>query len=125
VQLTDQEKIECRKYMGFPLFGDQLSPGFGYRYNQQYLLVEYRFNNLQVDEVDQVRNLFLPNLRQLEQDIYLVRDNSDTARAAVWYRNPLELAERVRNYSFWRTELVKFFGVVPLNPPTTMVTFIV
>jgi len=103
--------------MGFPLFGDQLSPGFGYRYDQQYLLVEYRMNNLSQAEHDQITTNFLPNLNQLEQDIYNVRNNSDTSQAAVWYRNKLELAERVQNYNWWRRELGKFFGIVPLNMP--------
>lgn len=107
--------------MGFPVYGNNPAPGFGYRYMQQYLLVEYRFNNLSTDEEVLLVNTFLPNLHQLEQDIYEVRTNSDTARAAVWYRNALELSERVQNYNWWRQELVKFFGVVPLNPPGSQV----
>src|SRR6187551_2956512 len=113
--LTNAQKVDLRRFIGFPLFGDQLSPGFGYRYYQQFLLVEYRFNNMSVDEELVVTETFLPNLKQLEQDIYQVRTNSDTSRAAVWYRNELELAERVSNYNWWRQQLAFFFGVKPIN----------
>lgn len=115
--LTDAQKVALRRYIGFPLFGNQLSPGFGYRYYQQYLLVEYRFNNMSEEEEAVITDTYLPNLTQLEQDIYQVRTNSDTARAAVWYRNGLELAERVNNYNWWRQQLAFFFGVEPINPP--------
>jgi len=119
--LDDTDKTDLRRFMGFPIFGDTLSPGFGYRYTQQYLLVEYRFNNLSDAEITVLQNNFLPNLRQLEQDIYGVRDNSDTSQAAVWYRNKLELAERVNNYNWWRQQLCNFFGIKSIYPPGSSV----
>jgi hypothetical protein len=119
--LLDADKTDCRRYMGFPIFGNQLSPGFGYRYDQQYLIVEYRMDNLSDDEYTQITINYLPNLRILEQDIFTVRNNSDTSQAAVWYRNKLELAERVQNYNWWRQQLGQFFGIVPLNMPGTAI----
>lgn len=123
--LTDAEKVEIRRYLGFPVFGQQLTPGFGYRYNQEYLIFEYRLNNLQSAEEDQIRDKFLPKLRQLEEDIYGVRENSDTSRAAVWYRNSSELRERVQNFNYWSKQLADFLGVVPLNPKSISMRFVV
>lgn len=123
--LTDSDKVDLRRYMGFPAFGNTLTPDSGYRYDQRYLIVEYRMNNLQSDEENRLTTIFLPNLRQLEQDIYGVRDNTDTAQAAVWHRNPLELAERVQNYNWWRKQLLNFFGAVPLNNPGITVSMVV
>lgn len=57
--LTDAQKIQVRRHMGYPVIGlMQLSPGgaslgsaaAGYRYFQAYGLMEYRMNNLQVSE---------------------------------------------------------------------------
>jgi len=123
--LSDSDKVDLRRYMGFPAFGNTLTPDAGYRYYQRYLIVEYRMNNLQPEEENRLTTIFLPNLRQLEQDIYGVRNNTDTAQAAVWHRNPLELSERVQNYNWWRTQLAQFFGVEPLNPPRVSVSMVV
>jgi hypothetical protein len=122
-ELSDSDKVDARRFLGFPMYGDQLSPGFGYRYSQQYLLVEYRFNNLSDDEYNVVTTLYLPNLRVLESDIYNVRNNSDTSRAAVWYRNALELKERVTNFNYWRKRFADFFGVCPIYPANSSVSF--
>jgi hypothetical protein len=116
--LLPADETDALRYMGFPMYGDQLSSGFGYRYGQKYLLVLYRLRNLSDSEYTVVTTVYLPNLRILEQDIYQVRENSDTSRAAVWYRNSLELAERVQNYNWWRGQMINFFGVVPLNSPS-------
>lgn len=123
--LSDADKVDIRRYVGFPVQGNALTGYFSYRYYPDYVIFEYRMNNLQPDEETRITTVFLPNLRQLEQDIYGVRDNTDTAQAAVWHRNPLELAERVQNYNWWRTELAKFFGINPINPPAVHVSMVV
>lgn len=107
------------------MFGSQLSPGFGYRYSQQYLLVEYRFDNMSSNEESIVTTLYLPNLRILEQDTYMTRDNSDTSVASVWTRNPLELKERVTNFDYWRKRLGDFFGIVPIYAPGSSVSLVI
>lgn len=123
--LSDSDKADCRRFLGFPMFGAVLTPGFGYRYTNQYLLVEYRFNNMSPEEESLVTTLYLPNLRQLETDIFNVRDNSDTSKAAVWERNSLELSERVRNFNYWRKRFADFFGVQPIYPAGSNIQMVV
>jgi len=111
MSLTTAERVDIRRYCGFPVFGNQPTQGFGYRYFQWYGTLEWRMLNGMAEEEAVVRTTFLANLRQLEKDVYGVRDNSDTSAAAVWKRNPDELRERMRNYSYWRHELCKFYGI--------------
>ena len=49
---------------------------------------------------------------QLELDLFGVRDNADTAKAAVWTRNPTELAEREALLWDFQRRLAGFLGVV-------------
>lgn len=123
--LTDAQKIDCRRHLGYPLYGDKLTPGFAWRYEYRYLQFEYLMNNLQDGEVNVIVNLYLPNLNQLETDIYQVRQNSDTSQAAVWYRNKLELSERTQNYMQWQKRLSDFFGVPINSKPMISISMVV
>lgn len=108
--LTDSEKVLVRKFCGYPAFGAANVPNWGFRFWGTYGDLEFRMNNMSSDEETQVRTVFLPNLNLLEADIPGVRDNIDTARAAVWYRNPYELRERITLFNYWRRELCDFMG---------------
>ena len=55
----------------------------------------------------------LVTLRLLEADVIGVRANADTKQAAVWYRNPDELAERERLYLTFRARLCSDLGIPP------------
>jgi hypothetical protein len=107
---TDDQKVQIRKYAGYPAFGGVPIPNFGFRFFQAYGDLEFRLVNLAADEEAEVINNFLPKLTLLESDIYGVRDNSDTSQAAVWYRNKFELRERIANYTHWRKWLCNFIG---------------
>lgn len=110
--LTEAEKVDIRRHGGYPMFGDTPNQAFGYRFMQHYGTLEYRMNHLSDEEAVVVRN-YLTNLNQLETDEYSVRDNLDTAEAAVWKRNANEHADRQRLYASWRSKLLAFFGVPP------------
>jgi len=107
---TDDEKVKIRFYCGFPAYGVAPLANFWMRSTWVNGQVEFVMRALAPDEEDKVRNQFLPQLIQLETDIYNVRLNIDTAQAAVWYRNANELKERVSLYTFWRQELCRFIG---------------
>lgn len=109
---TDAEKNDIRRHTGYGVFGSESNPNYGYRYFQQFGLLEYRMNNLQTVEEATVKTVFLPRLNQLEIDIYdQTSENADTAKAAVWERNPNELTERERLYMSLRLKLCAYFRV--------------
>jgi hypothetical protein len=110
VAYTDEEKAKIRHYCGFPDYGAEPLSNFWLRSTWVSGQLEFVMRAQSPEVEAMVRDKFLPNLDQLEQDIYGVRENSDTSRAAVWYRNKLELSERVQNYTWWRKRLCRLVG---------------
>jgi hypothetical protein len=111
---TDAEKVKLRRFMGYPAYGDANDSFQSWRFFQVYGLLEYRFIHMTADEEAEVRG-FLTRIEQLYSDIYAVRENADTAAAAIWTRNPEELAERRALYNGERSALCNFFGI-PRGP---------
>ena len=111
--LTAQEKVDIRRYCGFPVYGGQPVQAFGYRFFQWYGTLEFRMNNMQPEEETVVRNTYLTNLATLEAAIPTTSDNLDTAKAAVWEHNQNELRDREALFDSWRRRLCAFFGVPP------------
>lgn len=110
--LTDAEKVDVRRYCGFPAYGGQPVQAFGHRFFQWYGTLEFRMNNLQAAEETVVRG-FLANLATLEAAVPAASANLDTDEAAVWKHNKREVDDRMALYATWRRELCKFFGVPP------------
>lgn len=108
--LTDAEKVQIRFYLGYPSFGNTPVPNNSWRYSEQYGDLEFRMINLSDDEIAEVRVYYLPNLLLLKNDVPATRENVDTSQAAVWYRNPKELAERWALYNSIRKALAAFIG---------------
>lgn len=110
--LTDAEKVDVRRHAGYPMFGDVAEQAFGWRFATQYGTLEYRMIHLQDAEATVIRS-YITQLNQLEADEAGVRENLDTAQAAVWTRNPDEHADRQKLYASWQKKLLAFFGVPP------------
>jgi len=111
--LTDAQKARCRYHLGYPVYGDEATQGFGHRFLHHYGTLEYRMNHLRDFEETTVTTM-LTKLDELEDAIDGSGDNMDTDVAAVWERNRSEMAERERLYLGKRRRLSRFFGV-PLN----------
>ena len=108
---TDAQKVSIRRYCGYMAFGSIPVPNFAWRYSDNYGDLEFRINNLSDDEEAQVITYYLPNLLQLENDIPVAtRTFIDTDRAAVFYRNKNELAERWALFNSMRRYLCDFIG---------------
>lgn|SRR5574340_365309 len=110
---TDQEKVDIRRYCGYPVFGGQPVQAFGYRFFQWYGTLEFRMNNLQAAEESVVRTTYLANLATLEAAIPAASANLDTDEAAVWKHNKNEQRDREALLDSWRRRLCQFFGVPP------------
>lgn len=112
--ITDAQKVDLRRLMGYPAYGGGDAGFNNWRFFQAYGLIEFRFLHMTSDEETVVLD-HLTKCLQLETDIYGVRENIDTAAAAVWTRNPDELRERVALLNYWRNRICQFFGV-PAGP---------
>lgn len=116
--LTDQERVDIRRFCGYPMFGGTPSSFQSYRFFQAYGTLEYRMTNLSPAEETTLRTTYLTgtnNLYQLEQGVTSASDNLDTDQAAVWTHNKDEVRDRMRLYNMWRRELCAFLGI-PAGP---------
>ena len=109
---TDAEKTDVRRFCGYPAYGAGASGFQGWRFFQAYGLMEYRLNNLSDAEIAVVRN-YLATLATLESGVTDAASRLDTEQAAVWTRNPDEVADRERLFDSWRRRLCGFLGLPP------------
>ncbi len=110
--LTDAEKVDVRRFCGYPAYGNADSGMQNWRFYQVYGLLEFRMNNLSEAEVTVVRR-YLGTLTILELAVPRAGDNLDTDQAAVWTRNRDELRDRTLLFDDWRRRLCGFFGIPP------------
>ena len=106
------ELADIRRHCGYPAYGAGPAGFQGWRFFQAYGLLEYRLANLAPAE-EAVLRTYLAQLASLESDITGTAQRLDTETAAVWTRNPRELAERTRLFDGWRRRLCGFLGVPP------------
>jgi hypothetical protein len=109
---TDAEKTDVRRFCGYPAYGAGAAGFQGWRFFQAYGLLEYRLNNLSDAEIAVVRN-YLATLTTLESGVTDAATRLDTEQAAVWTRNPDEVADRERLFDSWRRRLCGFLGLPP------------
>lgn len=112
--LVEAEKTDTRRYLGYPVYGDERSGNAGWRYFQSYGALEYRMLNLTDSELVVLRS-YLITLAGLEQAIPAAGASLDTAGAMGWTRNPAELEERGVLFDGWCRRLAGFLGV-PVGP---------
>lgn len=119
--LTDQERVDIRRFCGYPLYGGTPSGFQSYRFFQAYGTLEFRMTNLSATEEATLRTTYLTspnNLYTLEQAITSATLNLDTDAAAVWTHNKNEIRDRMRLFNVWRRQLCAFLGV-PEGPGMT------
>jgi hypothetical protein len=112
--LTDAEKVDIRRFCGYPAYGAAPTGMQSWRYFQIYGLLEFRLTNLSASEIVIARR-YLGTLTTLELAVPATSDNLDTDQAAVWTRNKDELTDRIRLFDEWRQRLCGFLGV-PAGP---------
>lgn len=97
--LTAVEQVQVRRFCGYGVA--QATPD----------LLDAIMAGLSPEQETVIRTAFLPSLAVLELALTATSDNLDTASAAVWTRNPAELAERSVLYRGQRLALCRFLGV--------------
>ena len=108
--LSEAEKTDVRRYLGYPAHGTNPSGNMGWQFYQAYGAVEYRVSNLSSSEETVLRR-YLGTLATLERAIPDAGAGLDTGSAAGWVRNPAELEERGRLFDDWRRRFCAFLGV--------------
>jgi hypothetical protein len=108
--LTDAEKVDIRRFCGYPAYGAAPTGMQSWRFFQVYGLFEFRLSNLSDSEVVIARR-YLGTLTTLEIAVPAASDNLDTDQASMWTRNKDELSDRMRLLDEWRRRLCGFLGV--------------
>lgn len=113
--LTDIERTDCRRYLGYPAFGVSANGGTmqSYRFFQAYGLMEFKLSNISDPELVVVRTTYLAQLVLLEAAILTAGANLDTDHAAVWTRNRNEMRDRAALFDGWRMRFCEFLGLPP------------
>jgi hypothetical protein len=112
--LTDAEKVDARRFCGYPAYGAAPTGMQSWRYFQMYGQLEFRLANLSDPEIAIARR-YLGTLTTLEMAVPATSENLDTDQAAVWTRNKNELPDRIRLLDEWRRRLCGFLGI-PAGP---------
>jgi hypothetical protein len=110
--LSDNERIDVRRYCWYPVYGPGAAGFNGWRFFQAYGFLEYRLTNMAGGELQALR-FMLTNLYALESAITAASPGLNVESASVFTRNPRELPERKRLYDYTRKELCNFMGVPP------------
>ncbi len=114
--LTDQERVDIRRFAGYPAYGQGASGFQSWRFFQAYGTLEYRLANLSASEETALRTTYLTgpnNLYALEQAITASSANLDTDAAAVWTHNKDEVRDRTRLFNYSCKRLLSFMGLPP------------
>lgn len=111
--LTIAERVNVRRYLGYPPAGDDLNgTSSSWRFNQIWGLMEWKLTHCTDEELVVVRK-YLTQLPSLESNILAAADNLDTISIAVLHQNPHEIRDRQRLFDGWRNRFAQFLGLPP------------
>jgi hypothetical protein len=110
--ITDAQKVDVRRFCGYPAYGAGAAGFNSWRFFQAYGTLEYRINNLAPAEVA-VTLQYISTLATLEAAIPPASANLDTESAAAWTHNENETKDRMVLFDAWRRRLCGFLGVPP------------
>ena len=110
--LTDAEKVDIRRFMGYPAYGSGPTLDPFDRTFAMYPQLEFRLNNLQQGELSVIRARLAP-LYTAENGLEAASANLDTDRAAVWFHNKDEVSDRSAHLDGLRRRLCQFLGIGP------------
>jgi len=109
---TDAQKVEIRRFCGYPAYGAGAAGFNAWRFFQAYGTLEYRLNNLAPAEIA-VTLQYISTLATLEAAIPPTSANLDTDSAAAWTHNENETRDRTLLFDSWRRRLCGFLGIPP------------
>lgn len=110
--LLDIEKVSVRRLCWYGMAGSQNVQAYGYRWVQNYGILEFRMNNMSPQEEEEFR-ILLGQCQSLEAKLLAVACDLDTDTAGPWKRNANQLKEVRSLYKEWRLKLCQFVGLEP------------
>jgi len=118
MSLTAAQMTDTRRYMGYQVVGTTMiiNESQDVIYGQFGMLTMSLFQRLSTltpEEETVLIGTYLTNLHDLESDLFSIRENLDTDKAAVWTHNKSETSDRFALYNRVRKELCSFIGFAP------------
>ena len=108
--LSAADALDVRRFAGYPLVSSLIYQGLEVQGGSVSLdIVLARLD----DPSTVVVQAMLANLRLLDADLPAMRDDLDLKKAAVYERNPLEMAEREALLLLMRRRLCSLLGIAP------------
>ena len=117
--LTAEQTADVRRFAGYPALGtdtpadDSRDFAYGWVSPGVWQTLFHRLENLTPENETTLTTIYLTNLYTLETAIVGAAANLDTAAAAVWTRNPTEVADRMKLFDDWRRRMCAFLGIAP------------
>lgn len=116
--LTDQQQADVRRFAGYPMLGDTTADdsrdfAYGFVSPGVWQTLNHRLTNMRPEEENTLVSIYLTNLYTLEAAIPASGADLDTNKAAVWERNPNQVADRQGLFDEWRRRMCQFIGVAP------------
>jgi|SRR5450830_82763 len=118
MSLTASQMTDTRRYMGYQVVGTTMIINenqdvvYG-RFGMLTMSLFQRLSTLTPEEETVLTGTYLANLHDLESDLFAIRENLDTDKAAVWTHNKQETSDRFGLYNRIRKELCSFIGFEP------------
>ncbi len=110
--LTNAEKVDTRRFAGYPAYGTGPNDDAFGRYFAAYETMEFRMANLLPDELLTIRTR-LAALTLSETQLEAMGATLNVGTAAVFTRNPNEMSDRTRFFDSLRRRLCGFLGIPP------------
>jgi hypothetical protein len=116
--LTNQQMADVRRFAGYPMLADTVaddSRDFAYGWVSPGVMqtMQHRLTNMRPEEESILINTYLTNLYTIETAITAASADLDTKVAAVWERNPNQVADQTALFDDWRRRMCFFIGVPP------------
>lgn len=112
IPLTEAQRVDARRFAGYPAFGAGASSFNNWRYFQAYGALEFRLTNIS-DQEAAVLLGYLADCNALDAAIVTAGANIDTDSAAIWVHNKNEVRDRTRLFTQRRRDLAGFLGIPP------------
>ena len=110
--LTDAQKVDARRWMGYPVLGDGETDDV-YSSGAFSVSLSSRLDTLTAAEETALVDAFMTPIAALETAVTTAGDNLDTLKAGPWEANPNEVSQRTALYKQWRRDMCAFLGFAP------------
>jgi hypothetical protein len=111
--LTDAQRIDIRRWMGYPSLADDELDFVRWTSRYSSMTLTERLDALTSTEQTILVARFLDKLDTLEDAVTSAGDNLDTLEAGPWKANPREVQQRTALFKQLRRDLCAFLGFEP------------